>query len=239
MFARCGFNRNTSQNVLFGPSKYNGAGFRRFSTEQGVGQLQYFVKHWSHQTEPGSLLHIAVAWAQLNVGVGFSIFNDVVTSLPHFESEWLRSVRDFLRIVQGRLRLDVSFVPEIQRVNNSFIMDHVLERGDFTHKEVRKINYCRLYLQAITVSDISNATGNTLMPGITYGEYTLWSGVTHHHKTNQAKPDNSTWRLWSRAMSLIADSNENLHIPLRQWIPHPHRQRVTRPLMDCTSQELN
>jgi hypothetical protein len=61
MFARCGFNRNTSRNVLFGPSKYNGAGFRPFRTEQGVGQLQFFVKHWSHRTEPGCLLRIAVA----------------------------------------------------------------------------------------------------------------------------------------------------------------------------------
>jgi hypothetical protein len=76
-------------------------------------------------------------------------------------------------------------------------MDHVLEQGDFTHKEVRMINYCRLYLQAIMVSDISSATGNTLMPGMRTGEYTLWSRVTHHHKTNQAKPDNSMWRLWS------------------------------------------
>jgi hypothetical protein len=142
MFARCGFNCNTSQNVLFVPSKYNGAGFPPFSTEQGVGQLQYFVKQWSHRTEPGSLLQIAVAWVQLNVGVGFSIFNDVVTSLPHFESEWLHSVQDFLRFVQGRLRLDTSFVPGIQQVNDNFIMDHVLERGNFSHKEVRKINYC-------------------------------------------------------------------------------------------------
>jgi hypothetical protein len=108
-------------------------------------------------------------------------------------------------------------------------MDHVLERGDFTRKEIQKINYCRLYLQAITASDISNATGTTLMPGIRSGEYTIWSGVTHFHKTNQAKPDISTWRLWSRAMLLIADSNESLYVPLRQWIPPPHRQRFICP----------
>jgi hypothetical protein len=100
-----------------------------------------------------------------------------------------------IRMTLGRLRLDCTFIPEIQRVNDSFIMDRVLERGDFTRKEIRKINYCRLYLQAITVSDISNATGMTLMPGIRSGEYTIWSSVTHFHKTNQAKPDISTWRL--------------------------------------------
>jgi hypothetical protein len=90
-------------------------------------------------------------------------------------------------------------------------------------------NYCWLYLQAITVNNISNATGNTLMPGIQSGDYTLWSGVTHYHKTNQAKPDNSTWRLWSRVMLLIADSHENLCIPLCQWIPPPHCQWFTCP----------
>jgi hypothetical protein len=184
--------------------------FCPFSTEQGVGQLQFFIKHWSHHTKPGSLLRIAAAWAQLNVGVGFPIFADMATSLPHFELEWLRSVQDFLCIVQGRLRLDFPFVTEIQKVNDSFIMYHVLEQGNFNHKEIRKINYCQLYLQAITVSDISNATGNQLMPGIRFGKYTLWSGVTHSRKTNQLKPDNSTWRLWSRAMTLIANSHDRL-----------------------------
>jgi hypothetical protein len=74
MFSRCGFNRNTSRRILFGPTRYNGAGFRPFSTEQGVGQLQFFVKHWSHSTDPGLLLRVAVAWAQINVGVSYSIF---------------------------------------------------------------------------------------------------------------------------------------------------------------------
>jgi hypothetical protein len=72
LFAHCGFNRNTSRNVLFGPIRFGGAGFRPFCTEQGVGQLQFFVKHWTHPLEPGQLLRVAVAWAQINVGVGYS-----------------------------------------------------------------------------------------------------------------------------------------------------------------------
>ena len=71
IFARCGFNRNTSRNILFGPTKYNGGGFRPLSTDQGVGQLQFFVKNWTHTMEIGKLLRIAVAWAQVNTGVGY------------------------------------------------------------------------------------------------------------------------------------------------------------------------
>ena len=166
IFARCGFNRNTSRNILFGPTKYNGGGFRPLSTEQGVGQLQFFVKNWTHTMEIGKLLRIAVAWAQVNTGVGYPIFEHVIPSLPHFESKWLNMMRHFLRMIQGRLRLSETFLPEIQRVNDSFIMDHVLERGTFSPPEIRRINYCRLFLQAITVSDITDATGTNLSPGV-------------------------------------------------------------------------
>jgi hypothetical protein len=103
IFARSGFNHNTSQNVLFGPTRLGGARFRPFSTEQGVGQLQFFVKHWTHPLEPGQLLRVAVTWAQVNVGVSYSIFRDVVPSLPHFESKWLQSLRHFLWMLQGKL----------------------------------------------------------------------------------------------------------------------------------------
>ena len=166
IFSSCGFNRNTSRNILFGPTRLNGAGFRPLSTEQGVGQLQFFVKHWNNHLEIGQMLRVAVAWAQINTGVGYPIFAHAVSSLPHFESKWLGSLRHFLRLIDGKLRLDTAFVPEIQRVNDSYIMDHILERGSFTKRQIKRINYCRLYLQAVTVSDIATATGAALAPGV-------------------------------------------------------------------------
>ena len=225
IFARCGFNRNTSRNILFGPTKYNGGGFRPLSTEQGVGQLQFFVKNWTNDLELGKLLRIAVAWAQINTGVSYPIFDNVNPSLPHFESKWLNSVRQFLRLIQGRLRLAETFLPEIQRVNDTFIMDHILERGSFSPSEIKRINYCRLYLQAVTVSDITNATGSHLSPGVRVGLPTIWSGISRHHKTNQSNPNPTTWRLWSRALTLLANSQDELLVPLRQWIVPPSRQR--------------
>ena len=104
-------------------------------------------------------------------------------------------------------------------------MDHVLERGNFTSAEIRRINYCRLWLQALTVSDIATATGNKLAQGVRDGQTTLWSGVTKMHKTNQANPNQTTWRLWSRAMNLLANSKDDLYVPLRQWIVPIKNQR--------------
>ena len=41
--ARCGFNRNTRKEILYGPYELGGAGFRHLYVEQGVGQVQLFL----------------------------------------------------------------------------------------------------------------------------------------------------------------------------------------------------
>jgi hypothetical protein len=116
-------------------------------------------------------------------------------------------------MLQGQLRVDTTFVPDIQRVNDSHIMYHLLEQGSFSKTDICRINYCRLYLQAVTVSDISNATGTYLAPRIRTGDPTLWSGVTTYHKTNQSRPNSTSWRLWSKAMELFSEEDK-LFVPL-------------------------
>jgi hypothetical protein len=132
-------------------------------------------------------------------------------------------------MLQKQLQLDTTFVPEIQRVNDSHIMDHMLEQGTFSKTDICQINYCRLYLQAVTVSDISNATGTHLAPGIRTGDPTLWSSVTRYHKTNQSRPNSTSWRLWSKSMELFF-TEDKLFVPLRQWMIPPSRQRRLWPV---------
>lgn len=38
---RCGFNRNTKQEVLYGPIELGGTNFRHLYVEQGVGQIEF------------------------------------------------------------------------------------------------------------------------------------------------------------------------------------------------------
>ena len=96
-----------------------------------------------------------------------------------------------------------------------------------------------LCLQAVTVSDIASATGNRLAPGIRSGNPTLWSGLSRFHKTNQAQPNTGTWKLWSRALDLIANSKDELFVPLRQWIvPHNQQRQVWTVYYDPESDSI-
>ena len=67
------------------------------------GTITVLCENWSFSLEIGRFLRIAVAWVQINVGIGYPIFQNAITHLPHFESKWLNSMRQFLRTIQGEL----------------------------------------------------------------------------------------------------------------------------------------
>jgi hypothetical protein len=62
IIAKCGYMRTTVYSIIFGPKCLGGAGFIRWFTLQGEGQIMLFIKHWRAQDEVGRLLRIAVAW---------------------------------------------------------------------------------------------------------------------------------------------------------------------------------
>jgi hypothetical protein len=64
IFAKCSFNRNTKSLILYSPSRLGGASFWQLYTEQEVGQIQTFLRHWRCSKQPGIILQIAVAWVQ-------------------------------------------------------------------------------------------------------------------------------------------------------------------------------
>jgi hypothetical protein len=85
--ARSGYNRNTKKEVLYGPIEYGGARFHHLYHKQGTQQIEYFLRHWRLQSEVGKMLKCTIAWAQLNVGVSYSILANTAPILPHFESK--------------------------------------------------------------------------------------------------------------------------------------------------------
>ena len=215
ILSRCGYNRSTHRAVIFGPACLGGASYRHLWVEQGVFQVTCFLKHWRlPATQLGKLLRIAVAWFQAALGTGVSFLTDTETPLPHFESKWLRSLRLFLSHCDASLTLDNSHVPELQREGDTHIMDTVLASNRFTSTQICKINYCRLYLQAMTLSDICVADGTRLDSEFFFGRIPPGSAYTTWHSFTQDRPSETSWRLWRKACRLFAGEDGALLINL-------------------------
>lgn len=69
------------------------------------------------------------------------------------------SLQNFLRRIDGSIHLDYNYIPPAQRNGDQHIMDLFVQDTVFSNHKKQLINCCRLYLQAITITDISNVTG--------------------------------------------------------------------------------
>ena len=228
MLTHSGYNRCTALEVVFGPESLGGADFFHLYDEQGYGQISHFIKFWrTPNSHPGQLLRIAVAWSQYCVGTSWSIFKDTSTPIPHWESNWLASMRTYLAKLKADFDLDNGYIPELQREGDAFIMDIVLQSGQFQPAQIRMINYCRLYLRVITVADIADARGTAISPGIYQGTPESVNTNSQWHHVHQQRPGARAWNFWRKACRLFSTrQNQSLHTRLGGWtVP---RQQLRR-----------
>lgn len=164
IIAKCGYAITTPHALIYAPREYGGAGFISWASVQSEGQILLFIKHWRTSTTVSNMLRICVSWAQWQAGTSVSLLADATMRLPQVEGRWLQSLRQALAYSHSHLQLDQDFIPEIERLNDRYIMDIAMESGEFNADDLRLLNYCRLYLHVVTVSDITDATGSYIMP---------------------------------------------------------------------------
>ena len=240
MVSHAGFNRNTKEEVLCGPNWLGGANFFHLYDIQGHGQLKLFITSWrTPKTHSGQLLRIAVSWAQYCTGTGRSIFKDVTTPLPHLESQWLKSLRTYLKDINGWLEIGTNTVPELQREHDSFIMDAVLDpAAKFQPKEIKMVNYCRMHLRVLTVADIANAAGNRIDADMHNGEASAINTNSQWHHVHQKRPNKRAWCQWRRACRQLSKSLA-LKVRLGAWtVPADRIRRRWHHWQDRTSDIL-
>jgi hypothetical protein len=156
---RCGYNRHTHRSIIYGPQHIGGAGFRHLYTEQGLLKVAYFLRHLRTPSQIGTLLRCTLSWLQLSIGVSFPVLSQTAVPLPHMEVKWISSMRTFLAEQTMSIQLATDCVPAPQREHDSYIMDWILACNHYTPAEIRRLNYCRLYLNVVTVSDLATPDG--------------------------------------------------------------------------------
>ncbi len=81
---------------------------------------------------------------------------------------WVSSLWAFLNGAHAILDLENQWVPKIIRVHDMMIMDFALQLN-FMASQLHRLNTCRLYLQVLTISDITTADGRHILPTIMEG----------------------------------------------------------------------
>ena len=223
-----------------GPENGGGLEFFHLYDLQGYGQIECFLKYWrTPRSQSGTILRIVMSWIQYCAGVGWSVVGDTTTKLPHLESNWITSMRDYLATVNGSLELREPLIPQLQREQDSFIMDHVIAHGRFKPAQIKAINWCRLYLGVVTVSDIATAAGTHLIPAMCTGNTEAMPTRNTWLRVHQKKPNKRSWREWNKACNLLATPKHHvLHQRLGNWTVPAASMRHHWPTWKVPDQDI-
>jgi hypothetical protein len=75
---------------------------------------------------------------------------------------WITEVWGHLSTCKATVEINGLWEPKENRKSDLAIMDRLIASGRFSGKELQQINYCRIYMQVLFMSDIANAKGTEL-----------------------------------------------------------------------------
>jgi exonuclease III len=228
---KMGYNSRMSRAVTFGPSKYGGLAFHDLRVEQGVESIRLLMRHLRFPGQPQKMALITLDRLQHNSGLGTHLLETPHIYAPHLEGLWIPQIRKFLHSIEGSLQIADLKIQPLQRQDDYYIMDAVISSRRFSASEISRINYCRLFLKILSVSDMATATGTRLAPGIRAGCH-LWSqSKSTLQEVYQERPNEASWTIWRRFLNTIANYHGYLFTQLGPWL-HPSAQlRRTWPIL--------
>ena len=107
--------------------------------------------------------------------------------------------------------------PTPQREHDISLMLAFQQKYSKQKKKLSQLNRCRIWLNAISLSDITDACGYRICPHAAKGE-------KHPHRQtiytwrNQHKISNKHWKTWTKAVkTTFTTDGVHLHTPLGDW----------------------
>ena len=114
----------------------------------------------------------------------------------------------------------------LERVHDDYIMERIILSNKFSPAQTRTLSYCRLYLGALTLADLTTTTGRYLDQAKVAGRPSLLGTTTKWLKVNQETPSEAEWCLWNRANRLWSTTDGKMIQPLGPWLRNIHECRI-------------
>jgi len=197
---KLGASRTTPAAIRHGPTELGGLNIIDLRTEIGIAQIKFLRNATYADTEAGKLITLSVKLTQMEAGVAQNILEKPDIPLPYITKTWITSLRRFLH--QHSIQITLTDTLRI-RFNGKWdecIMDTSRLKG-YTASQQRDLNLVRLYLHAITLSDLSNESGTDIDDQALIGHRQNGKAYLVHKWPRQEEPTPTQRRLWKRYMT--------------------------------------
>ena len=211
--------RHFNQSIAIAPATYGGLGIQHFFYIQGIEQIKFLIMHYRRNDKTGKLIKIILQLTQLHCGVSvpfytqdFSKFHNVVPTT------WFSSIWSYMSTCGITMTESSPWTLSPPRVNDKCLMDllipHIPDKK--THAQ---LNWCRLFLKVVFVSDVTDYNGRSLLPNILTG----CSHRTSKWSWPKCEIPETWWKLWTAFLTNYVQPHIQMH-PLGRWITSSHQQ---------------
>jgi hypothetical protein len=119
----------------------------------------------------------------------------------------------------AKVEIDGLWQPSENRERDIVIMESLITPGRFTNKDLKEINYCRIYLQVFYLSDITNIKGNKIAAWTGRGQKQTGRQSTWEWPVQQ-RP--IAWKAWKAALEYLAPDGD-IGDPMGEWKSDHHQ----------------
>ena len=170
LLPRAGINRNFKRDILYAPQGVQGLGMKDVYLTQGINHIIDIIDHTWKKTLTGHFIKCSLECLRLETGLtGHLLSLDYYESSPFLLNEsWIENTWQFLTDNSITLQDNTTDFYGT-RLNDKVIMEEVI-KSYLSPSESKSFNKCRIYLQALTLSDITRGDGQGI-------SYKAWNGI--------------------------------------------------------------
>lgn len=217
---KAGVCRNFKRLAVFAPLRYQGLGLPNPVVTQLLTHLQFLQKHLSRVTQTTPYLKAVLEGHRLETGTSYGLFQQVFQNTGILTSEsWVKRIWEEMDHYDIHVETDS---PDFQllRVGDGLIMEEFMNQR-VPQEELKWLNWCRLFLHAVTISDIVTADGKFIDPDSWNGRRSCsrkdrfeWPRTKRPSETHW-----NTWRSWiQKTFVKNGSSSRALRNPLGGWL---------------------
>ena len=158
---KSGIQKYMPRAIVHGSLRVQGINFPHPFSTQTVQHIQAILRHGSRHTMTGKLLRNLMEAHALEIGSG-TPFWDLPYDTWQPITTWSWITQTWKEISSSPLSLKGPLpLPQLQRDNDVFLMDALVQAGVYTNHQLSRLNNCRMHLRIVTLADACSANGQS------------------------------------------------------------------------------
>jgi hypothetical protein len=156
-----GISRKVHRSVVFSTAQFCGLSLEHLAAYQGHSRLQYLMGHLRCNSTTGKLMRSMLEYTQLECKCSGNVLEQDYGRYSRvlMTENWITGIWEHLYLCKATLKIIAEWKPLPNRKNVVDMMEALTETEEFTAKELKERNRCRIYLRVFYISDIASHDG--------------------------------------------------------------------------------